>query len=114
MTQYECKKCGWGLTDDAPCREMVYVKKRNRCPICYTPFSEQEPKDDPVEHPSHYTQHPSGVECIQVTEHFNFNVGNAIKYLWRHKDKGNPVEDLKKARFYVDREIGRIAEDGGV
>lgn len=63
---------------------------------------------DPVNHPTHYTAHPSGVECIVVTEHFNFNVGNAIKYLWRAGLKGNAIEDLKKARWYVDREIQRL------
>lgn len=59
----------------------------------------------PVEHPPHYTSHPSGVECIQITEHMNFNVGNAIKYLWRCDQKGKHLEDLKKARWYIDREI---------
>jgi len=62
--------------------------------------------NDNVNHPEHYTQHPSGVECIQITEHMGFCVGNAIKYLWRHEQKGG-VEDLKKARWYIDREIGR-------
>ena len=38
---------------------------------------------DTVNHPAHYNTHPSGVECIEITEHFNFNIGNAIKYLWR-------------------------------
>ena len=61
---------------------------------------------DPVNHPSHYTGHPSGVECIQITEHQNFCIGNAIKYLWRCDGK-NGLEDLKKARWYVDREIQR-------
>jgi hypothetical protein len=61
---------------------------------------------DMVNHPPHYTEHPSGVECIQVTEHMNFCVGNAIKYLWRC-DKKNGLEDLKKARWYIDREIER-------
>jgi hypothetical protein len=61
---------------------------------------------DPVNHPKHYNSHPSGVECITVTEHMNFNVGNAIKYLWR-SDHKNGVEDLKKARWYIDREIQR-------
>ena len=60
---------------------------------------------DPVDHPAHYNDHPSGVECITVTEHYNFNVGNAIKYLWRAGLKGDAVEDLKKARWYLDREI---------
>lgn len=64
-------------------------------------------KTDMVNSPPHYTQHPSGIECIQVTEHMSFNVGNAVKYLWRCDLKGNPLEDLKKARFYVEREIKR-------
>ena len=62
---------------------------------------------DPVNAPSHYTAHPSGVECITITEHLSFCVGNAIKYLWRADLKGNALEDLKKARYYVDREIKR-------
>lgn len=62
---------------------------------------------DVVNHPPHYTQHPSGVECITVTEHMNFCLGNAVKYIWRHSLKGG-LEDLKKARWYVDREIQRL------
>jgi hypothetical protein len=64
--------------------------------------------NDPVNHPKHYTEHPSGVECIEITEHMNFCVGNAIKYLWRAGLKGEQVEDLRKARWYIDREISRI------
>ncbi|MFC8182448.1 DUF3310 domain-containing protein [Rhodococcus sp. NPDC057297] len=63
---------------------------------------------DPVDHPAHYRSHPSGVECITVTEHFNFNRGNAIKYVWRAGEKGSELEDLKKARWYLDREIKRL------
>lgn len=62
---------------------------------------------DAVNHPKHYNSHPSGVECITVVEHMNFNVGNAIKYLWR-SDHKNGLEDLKKARWYIDREIERV------
>jgi hypothetical protein len=62
--------------------------------------------NDPVNHPKHYTEHPSGVECIQITEHMNFCLGNAIKYIWRADLKGG-VEDLEKARWYVNREIER-------
>ena len=62
---------------------------------------------DNVNNPKHYNSHPSGVECITVTEHMNFNVGNAMKYLWR-SDHKNGLEDLRKARWYVDREIQRI------
>lgn len=61
-------------------------------------------KDDPIDHPKHYTQHPSGIECIQITEHMNFNLGNALKYIWR-ADLKNGLEDLKKAAWYVNREI---------
>jgi len=71
----------------------------------------EEPINDPVDHPSHYTSHPSGVECIDVTEHYNFNVGNCIKYVWRAGLKNDAIEDLKKARWYLDREIARrVAE----
>lgn len=65
------------------------------------------PEQDRVNHPSHYTSHPSGVECIQVTEHMNFCCGNAIKYLWRAGLKDDALEDLRKARWYLDREIQR-------
>lgn len=61
---------------------------------------------DPVNHPPHYTQHPSGVECIQITEHMGFNLGNAVKYIWRADLKMNePLEDLEKAVWYLQREI---------
>ena len=63
-------------------------------------------KHDPVNHPKHYTAHPSGVECIQITEHMGFCLGNAMKYLWR-ADLKNGVEDLKKARWYIEREIAK-------
>lgn len=60
---------------------------------------------DPVNHPSHYRSHPSGVECIQVTEHMGFNLGNAIKYVWRADLKNDAIEDLRKAAWYINREI---------
>lgn len=62
---------------------------------------------DAVNHPKHYTEHPSGVECIQITEHFNFNLGNTIKYVWRAGLKHDVIEDLEKARWYITREIER-------
>ena len=61
-----------------------------------------------VEHPDHYTQHKSGIECIQVTQHFNFNKGNAIKYIWRAGTKGDEIEDLRKAMKYLQFEIERV------
>jgi uncharacterized protein DUF3310 len=67
-----------------------------------------ERDSDPVNHPSHYTSHPSGVECITVTEWMSFNLGNAVKYIWRAGMKGYQIEDLKKARWYLEREIARL------
>ena len=72
--------------------------------------------NDNVNHPSHYTQGPvhgrcgEVVECITVSEGMNFNVGNAVKYLWRcdAKDNGqHAIQDLEKARWYITREIER-------
>lgn len=62
---------------------------------------------DNVNNPKHYTNHPSGIECIEVTEHMNFCIGNAIKYLWRAGLKDDALEDLKKAEWYINREIER-------
>lgn len=66
---------------------------------------------DLINHPPHYTSHPSGVECIQVVEHMGFNLGNALKYIWRADLKGDAIEDLKKAAWYVQREIERRTRD---
>ena len=60
--------------------------------------------------PEHYKSHPSGVECIQIVEHCNFCIGNAIRYLWRADLKADRLQDLEKARWYVDREIKRLME----
>ena len=60
---------------------------------------------DMVNHPPHYTGHPSGIECIQITEHMGFNLGNALKYIWRADLKGSAIEDMRKAIFYIEREI---------
>jgi hypothetical protein len=66
---------------------------------------------DVVALPPHYRNHPSGVECITITQHMNFCRGNAIKYVWRAGEKGGPdkeIEDLRKARQYLDIEIKRL------
>jgi len=71
-------------------------------------------KNDPIHHPSHYTSHPSGVECITIAEHHNFCIGNTLKYLWRQglKDGESNIKDLQKARWYLDREIERLTKQG--
>ena len=65
---------------------------------------------DIVNNPPHYTSDPSGVECIEITRHRNYNIGNAIKYLWRAglKNEDKHIEDLKKAIFYISDEINRL------
>ena len=62
---------------------------------------------DAVNKPKHYLSHPSGIECITITEHMGFNLGNAIKYVWRADLKNNAIQDLKKAVWYIEREIKR-------
>jgi hypothetical protein len=62
---------------------------------------------DAVNHPSHYTSHPSGVEAVDVTEHLSFNLGNCVKYLLRRQHKGREIEDLQKAEWYASRELTR-------
>lgn len=65
---------------------------------------------DAVNHPVHYTSDPSGVECIDITRHRNFNIGNAFKYLWRSglKDPERHIDDLRKAIWYIEDEIKRL------
>ena len=63
-----------------------------------------------VSHPPHYTKHQSGIECIQIVEWMGFNLGNAVKYIWRADEKGNAIEDLQKAVWYVNREIQKRAK----
>lgn len=60
---------------------------------------------DSVNHPKHYNEHPSGIECIDVVEHMGFNLGNAVKYIWRADFKGDSNEDLRKAIWYIEREL---------
>lgn len=72
--------------------------------------------EDKVNHPKHYTSHPSGCECIDITEHYDFCIGNAIKYLWRCglKAEGGmnirdkEIEDLEKAIWYINRKIQKL------
>lgn len=70
-------------------------------------------KKDNVNHPIHYTSHPSGIECISISQYYDFCIGNAIKYLWRAglkseenlSKKEKQIEDLNKAIWYIKQEI---------
>jgi hypothetical protein len=65
---------------------------------------------DPIS-PKHYKDHPSGVECISITEHMDFCIGNAIKYLWRAGKKDDNIQDLKKAIWYIERKIRLLEKE---
>lgn len=67
-------------------------------------------KDDPVNHPKHYTSHPSGIETIEITRWMNFNLGNSIKYILRSgkKSEDTAIQDLEKAVWYLNDEIKRL------
>jgi hypothetical protein len=66
-----------------------------------------------VDHPTHYNEHPSGIECVVIAEHMGFNIGNALKYLWRAglKDGSPTEEDYRKAIWYINREIAKITKE---
>lgn len=75
-----------------------------------------------VNHPKHYTSHPSGVECIDIARHYCFSIGNAIKYLWRAglkkdaslEDIDKEIEDLQKAKWYIDDRINQLNQQKNV
>ena len=79
-----------------------------------------ETKEDNVNHPEHYTSHPSGIECIEIARHYCCAIGNASKYLWRaglkkdasRSDKQKEIEDLNKAIWYIKDRIKQL--EGGV
>lgn len=109
----EGKKSAISEMETAMCNAMQLLK-------CFIDRKDKEQKADSVNHPAHYNSHPSGIECIEIARHHNFNIGNAIKYLWRAglkseegmEDADKQVEDLNKAIWYLKDEIKRITEFG--
>jgi Protein of unknwon function (DUF3310) len=96
-----CIKCGDALSESQ-------ALNTGKCRKCCQAEVVRKVETDQINHPQHYTNHPSGIECIQISEHMTFCAGNAIKYIWRAGLKGSKVEDLKKARWYINREIKRL------
>lgn len=102
----------------------LFMPRENRVPEASEPQTTAQPAtkqvtiapmptnvvSDPI-NPKHYRYHPSGVECIEVTRHMSFNIGNAVKYLWRAGHKNDILEDLRKAAWYVQDEIRRLQVD---
>ena len=109
-----CQDCGHILVPVANS-----LPKSAECKICgktyeFTPdtvvdaLTKHSSYSDPVTKPSHYNWHPSGVECKTIAEAFQYNLGCAIKYIWRSGRKGDVIEDLKKAQEYIKNEIERL------
>ena len=98
----KCRDCVCcGAVCDAPrCPSDGGIDSSEAGPVGH-PFEEGA---DPVNHPSHYTEgfKTRPVECIDITRHLGFTVGNAFKYVWRAGKKGDIVEDLAKARWYLE------------
>ena len=117
----KCKTCFYSNLDKGihPCNHCfqydrwvdrnIYIKQEMSKPLseAIKEWVDCKEEVDVVNQPPHYTEHPSGIECIQVTEHMGFNLGNAIKYIWRCDLKLDAIEDLKKAKWYIDREISK-------
>lgn len=107
----EDKKSAISEIETAMCNAMQLLK-------CFIERNDKEQKSDSVNHPAHYNSHPSGIECIEIARHHNFNIGNTIKYLWRAglkseegmEDNDKQIEDLNKAIWYINDEIKRITE----
>lgn len=110
---------GWGFKKEANAKVLHEIKgsiieepDRDRPTVIFSEgwFDGAQPPEpkEMVNHPVHYNSHPSGIECIDIVEHFDFNVGNAIKYAWRAGLKGEAIEDLEKAQWYIKREIEKI------
>ena len=107
----EGKKSAISEMETAMCDVMQLLK-------CFIDRKDKEKKADSVNHPAHYNSHPSGIECIEIARHHNFNIGNSMKYLWRAglkseegmEDTDKQIEDLNKAIWYINDEIKRITE----
>jgi hypothetical protein len=82
--------------------------RSNKAAVENTVAENLKAEHDPVNKPKHYTTHPSGVECIELSEKLSFNLGNAFKYVFRRDDKENTLQDVSKAEWYLKREIGRL------
>lgn len=100
------ESAGVTLKTSPTAEEMKELLKNNEMELVdpFEPEKELEDEFDNVHRPKHYNSHPSGIQCIEITEHMGFNIGNVIKYAWR-SDLKNGIEDLEKARWYLDREI---------
>lgn len=126
---FNCVECGGPHKNNETCPTVTELRKRLAEPkqrevidasdseAIYLQMIGRIKRDgsfDVVNKPLHYNAHPSGIECIQITEHMNFCLGNAVKYLWRAGLKSDDaVQDLEKAVWYIQREIKRLQKQRG-
>lgn len=117
MTNVRCPNCNISISKrKSEYKDDGFHTLSCVCPECNTKvvisIHHSHNKIDPVNHPPHYNSSPSEIECIQITRHMSFNLGNAIKYIWRagEKDPKTKIQDLEKARWYLDDEIKRLKE----
>lgn len=105
LDQAELNKKGeWLTMTDEEYVKILEAKKK------FMEHSIEERRKDHI-NPSHYKDHKSGIECIQITEHMDFCIGNAVKYLWRAGKKDDNIQDLKKAIWYIERKIKLLGGD---
>jgi len=109
---YICRHCGKSTSNQSAFCEYCHQDNNSPDKTQVHIIELKEPKPDPINHPSHYTSHPKGYECIDVIQWFPYNIASAMKYLWRAGLKpGNPVvQDLKKAIKFLEFEIKRQEE----
>lgn len=103
----ECKKCKHieKEDDEYPCTECVNNNGED------VMFEEVENFDEVLK-AEHYNSNPSGVECADISQHFDNCRGQAIQYIWRAENKGTPIKDLKKAIYWLERKIKLYEEEG--
>ena len=103
---------------DPPVDQVLGQSQKMSDPVPYLGALVSSRQPDMVNHPPHYTSHPSGIECIDITRHMDFLLGNALKYIWRSDRKGKKLEDLNKAKWYIEQAIDketildRMTEEG--
>lgn len=110
MEKSLCESCEYFKNSICCCESVYHYKKSPEGRIDACIGYKKTYKSEQVNHPSHYNQ---GIEAIDIIESWdlNFSLGNAIKYILRSPYKGKQIEDLEKARWYIDREINRLKGD---
>lgn len=103
---FACNVCDYEIWGPGPASDLLFYVNRDHTDC--NGKVRRVMAHDAVSVPQHYNSHPSGVECIEITKHMNYCLGNVIKYVWRAGLKGEAIEDLEKAATYLRYEIERL------